>query len=198
MRSSQARTERVQNLRSEYWQQVKNIDPENLVFIDETGVLLGLTRTHARSVRGTRVHDFKPFYRGAKVTVIGAISIKQVVAIMTLNDSMNSNAFKVFIEKCLLPQLWKGAVVVMDNLPAHKAAEIEPLIQSVGANVLYQSPYSPDFNPIEHWWSQLKAFLRQFSPTNSFRVDVLIATALDLVNPKHLKNWFTNCCYCTS
>ena len=43
----------------------------------------------------------------------------------------------------------------------------EPLIQSVGASILYQSPYSPDFNPIEHWWSQLKAFLRQFSPTNS-------------------------------
>ncbi|MGD1912045.1 MAG: hypothetical protein ACFB2X_14670 [Rivularia sp. (in: cyanobacteria)] len=64
------------------------------------GVLLGLTRPLARSERGTRVHDFKPFYRGAKVTVIGAISIKQVLAVMTLNGSMNSNAFKVFVEKC--------------------------------------------------------------------------------------------------
>jgi putative transposase len=85
------------------------------------GVLLGLTRTYARGEsrtfgeRGARVYDFKPFYRGAKVTVIGAISIKRVLAVMTLNDSMNSNAFKVFIDKCLLPQLWKGAVVVMDN-----------------------------------------------------------------------------------
>ena len=86
---------------------------------------------------GTRVYDFKPFYRGSKVTVIGAISIKQVLAVMTLNGSMNGNAFKVFVEKCLLPQLWKGAVVVMDNLPAHKVVEIEPLIQSVGASVLY-------------------------------------------------------------
>ena len=151
------------------------------------GVLLGLTRTRARSPRGYRVYDFKPFYRGAKVTVIGAISIKQVLAVMTLNGSMDGNGFKVFVEKCLLPQLWKGAVVVMDNLPAHKVVEIEPLIQSVGASVLYQSPYSPDFNPIEHWWSQLKAFLRQFSPTNSKMIDVLIRTALHLVNPKHLK-----------
>ena len=87
-------------MRSEYWQRVKQIDPENLVFIDEMGVLLGLTRPLARSERGTRVHDFKPFYRGAKVTVIGAISIKQVLAVMTLNGSMNSNAFKVFVEKC--------------------------------------------------------------------------------------------------
>ncbi|MBW4568770.1 MAG: transposase [Tolypothrix carrinoi HA7290-LM1] len=162
------------------------------------GVLLGFTRTHARSVYGSRTYDFKPFYRGAKVTVIGAISLKQVLAVMTLNGSMNGNVFKVFVQKCLLPQLWEGAVVVMDNVPAHKVKEIEPLIQSVDASVLYQSPYSPDFNPIEHWWSQLKAFLRQFSPTTAKMLDVLIAFALHLINPKHLKNWFTNCCYCTS
>jgi hypothetical protein len=63
LRSSQAATERVQKLRVEYWEKVKDIDPENLVFIDETGVLLGLTRTHARSQRGERVYDLKPFYR---------------------------------------------------------------------------------------------------------------------------------------
>ena len=78
--------------------------------------------------------------------------------------------------------------VVMDNLPAHKVKEIEPLIQSAGASVIYQFPYSPDYNPIELWWSQLKAFLRQFSPTTASRVDILIRTALDLINPKHLKN----------
>jgi putative transposase len=111
---------------------------------------------------------------------------------------MNGNAFKVFVEKCLLPQLWEGAVEGKDNVPAHKVEEIEPLIQSKRASVLYQSPYSPEFNPIEHWWSQLKTFLRQFSPTSALRLDVLIRTALDLINPQHLKNWFTNCCYCTS
>lgn len=162
------------------------------------GVLLGLTRTHARSPYGSRVYDLKPFYRGAKVTVIGAISLKKVLAVMTMNGSMGADAFEVFVEKCLIPQLWSGAVVVMDNLPAHKVASIEPLIKAAGANVLYLSPYSPDFNPIELWWSQLKSFLRQFSPTTTTMIDILIATALDLVNPKHLKHWFTNCCYCTS
>ena len=83
LRSSQAKTERVQKLRMEYRQQVKEIEPENLVFIDEMGILLGLTRTHARSPHRTRVYDFQPFYRGAKVTVIGAVSISQVLAVMT-------------------------------------------------------------------------------------------------------------------
>ena len=74
----------------------------------------------------------------------------------------------------------------MDNLPAHKVEAIVPLIEAVGAKVIYMSPYSPEFNPIEHWWSQLKAFLRQFSPTTSRMVDILIATAIDLINPVHL------------
>ena len=115
LRSSQAKTQRVQKLRIEYWEKVKQIDPEDLVFIDEMGVLLGLTRTHARSESGSRVYDFKPYYRGAKISVVGGISLKKVLAVMTLNGSMNGDAYKVFVEHFLLPQLWVGAVVVMDK-----------------------------------------------------------------------------------
>jgi transposase len=182
----------------EYWNQVKDIDPENLVFLDETGILLGLARTHARSQQGTRAYDLNPFYRGEKVTAIGAISIKTVVALMTMDDSMDGKAFEVFIEKFLVPELWTGAVVVMDNLSAHKLASITPMIEAVGARVICLSPYSPDFNPIELWWSQLKSFLRGFSPTTTERVDTIIAVALDLINSQHLRNWFANCCYCAS
>lgn len=132
------------------------------------------------------------------MSVIGGISIRKVLAVMTLDGSMDGAAFKVFIERFLIPQLWVGAVVVMDNLPAHRVETIEPLIESVGASVLYLSPYSPEFNPIEHWWSQLKAFLRLLAPTTASGVDGLIKIALQLINPKHLKNWFTHCCYCTS
>jgi len=70
----------------------------------------------------------------------------------------------------LVPKLWSGAVVVMDNVPAHKIASIETLIQSVGASTLNLSPYSPDFNPIEHWWSQLKAFYVSFPRTTKWLI----------------------------
>jgi transposase len=157
-----------------------------------------LTRTHARSQQGTRAYDLKPFYRGAKVTAIGAISINKVVALMTMNDSMDGKAFEVFVEKFLVPQLWPGAAVIMDGLPAHKLASIVPMIESIGARAIILSPYSPDFNPIELWWSQLKSFLRRFAPTTVEMVDTIISIALNLMNPQHLKNWFANCCYCTS
>jgi hypothetical protein len=65
--SSQAATERVQKLRREYWEKLKDIEPKNLVFLDETGILLGCTRTHARSKPGTRISQLKPFYRAALI-----------------------------------------------------------------------------------------------------------------------------------
>jgi transposase len=136
---------------------------------------------------GNKVYDLKTFYRGAKVTVIRAISLNKIVELMTVNESINSQLFAVFVEHCGGAKLMERCSR-WDNLPAHKLAVIEPLIQAAGASILNLSPYSPDFNPIELWWSQLKAFLRNFSPTTTKMVDLLLATALDLVNIKHFKN----------
>lgn len=133
----------------------------------------------------------------AKVIVVGVISLHKVVDLITLDGALDGTAFEVFVKECLGPQLWPGAVVVMDNLPAHKLASIAPLIREVGADVLNLSPYSPDFNPIEQWLSQFKSFLRRFSPRTTKMVDTLIATALDLIVPNHLRNCFANCCCCT-
>ena len=60
----------------------------------------------------------------------------------------------------LLPQLWRGAFVIMDNLPVHKANRIREMIQTVGAQVVFLPPYSPDLSPIELCWSKLKQCLR--------------------------------------
>ena len=73
---------------------------------------MGLTRTHARSRYGSRVYNLKPFYRGAKNTVVGAINLKKIVGIMTLDGPMDSKAFKVFVEHFLVLNLWDGAVEV--------------------------------------------------------------------------------------
>ncbi|MEG3973235.1 transposase [Microcoleus sp. herbarium8] len=137
----------MQKLRVDYWEKVNDIDPINLVFLDETGVMLGLARTHACSEKGTRVYDLKPFYRGSKVTAIGAISIQRIVALMRMDNLMDGKAFEVFVEKFLVPELWSGAVVIMDHLSAHKLASITTMIESVGAKIICLLPYSPDFNP---------------------------------------------------
>jgi transposase len=77
----------------------------------------------------------------------------------------------------------------MDNLPGHKLASIRLMIEAVSASVICLFPYSPDFNPIELWGSQLKYFLRMFDPTTTSMIDKIIAVALNLINPQHLRNW---------
>ncbi|WP_427161952.1 transposase [Aliinostoc sp. HNIBRCY26] len=81
---------------------------------------------------------------------MGAISNKSILALKTLGQSMNGEDFQQFVAQELLPKLWTGTVVVMDNLKAHKMKGISEMIESVGARVVYLSPYSPEFNPIEH------------------------------------------------
>ncbi|HIK19386.1 MAG TPA: IS630 family transposase [Leptolyngbyaceae cyanobacterium M33_DOE_097] len=172
--------------------------PENLVFLDEMGVLQGLSRPRGRSRKGQRVYDLKPFYRGRRITVVGAISQTSILAMQTLGKSMKGEDFKRFVCEHLVPKLWQGAVVVMDNLKAHKVEGIDQMIEAVGARVVYLSPYSPEFNPIEHLWWQLKAFIRRFVPKSVEAIAKLLELGIILCSSRELRNYFAHCCYCTN
>ena len=68
---------------------------------------------------------------------------------MTFPGSLNTDSFLVFLEQVLLPQLWLGAIVVMDNLPVHYANTAKAIIESIGAKTKFLPPYSTDLSPIE-------------------------------------------------
>lgn len=86
----------------------------------------------------------------------------------------------------------------MDNLPAHKVKGVREKIESVGASLLYLSPYSPDFNPIENCWSKLKAYLRSVAARSREALEEAISLGLDLITKQDIRSWFFHCCYCTS
>jgi transposase len=86
----------------------------------------------------------------------------------------------------------------MDNLPAHKAIRVREAIESVGARVVFLSPYSPDFNPIENCWSKLKEYLRSQESRTNLELDQAISKAIDLVTEEDIIGWFTHCCYYVS
>ena len=161
-------------------------------------MLQGIARPRGRSRKGRRVYDIKPFYRGRRVTVVGAISQTAILAMQTLGTSMKGEDFKRFVAQQLVPKLWQGAVVVMDNLKAHKVEGIEEMLEGVGARVIYLSPYSPEFNPIEHLWWQLKAFIRRFVPKSVEAITKLLQLGVQLCSSRELRNYFAHCCYCTS
>jgi transposase len=188
LHAAQAESERVQLLRVEYWQTVAKIEPQDLIFIDETGRNLGLSRTCARSIQGTRAYGTKPYYRGANISLIGAISLKGLLGSMTVNGGTDGATFRVFIEKILVPCLWSGATVVMDNLSAHKVKGISELIEAAGAKIIYLSPYSPDLNPIESCWSKLKQYVRSVSARTRETLESALVQGFDLMTLKDIKN----------
>jgi transposase len=167
----------------------------DLVFIDEAGVNLGMNRRYARSLKGTRAYGDCPDARGQNVTMIGGISLQGFIASFTFPGGTDTLAFQTYVTKVLVPNLWQGACVVMDNFSSHKVAGIRQAIEADGAKLVYLPPYSPDFNPIENCWSKVKEFLRSQAVRTYEALDDAITEAFDSVTLTDMIGWFTHCCY---
>lgn len=152
-----------------------------------------MTRYYGRAPSNERVFDSVPYKEGNRKNIIGAMSNKGMLASFVTEDSVDGDVFLNYIEYILVPELLPGNIVVMDNLPAHKIDGVEELIESVGAKLLYLSPYSPDFSPIELSWSKIKTFLRKTKSRNSDALEEGICKAFATVLTKNCEGWFRHC-----
>ena len=152
-----------------------------------------MTRRYGRGEGGDRVYNDRPGNRGKNITLIGAMSDEGILAAMTFEGGLNTASFIVFIEQVLLPQLWIGAIVAMDNLPVHYAEIVKKLIESVGAKVKFLPPYSPDLSPIELCWSKIKEILRSTKARTSDALDEAISLAILTITEENALNWFNHC-----
>ena len=167
-----------------------------LIFIDESGTNLAMTRRYARSEKGERARGSAPVNYGQNVTMIGAVDKSSVVAAMTVDGSTDGDVFLTFIEQVLVPELREGDVVIMDNLGAHKTTAVQDAIVRAKAELLFLSPYSPDFSPIEQCWSKIKTYLRAQAARTREKLDECISTAIELITVSDLLGWFNRCGYC--
>ncbi len=114
---------------------------------------------------------------------------------MVLDGPMNGPAFLAYVEQVLVPTLTSGDIVILDNLPAHKVAGVRSAIATVGAEIRYLPPYSPDLNPIEMAFSKLKAFLRKAAARKVSGLWVAIREGIDLYSPTECQNYFNHAGY---
>jgi len=186
---------RIQALRRKFIELAKSLDPHRLVFIDEAGSNIAMTRAYARAPRGERARGVVPRNAGTVTTMIGALDMMGVRAMMTIEGATDAEVFETFLERLLLRKLKPGDIVVLDNVGAHRTAEVRRLIHGAGAHVLYLPPYSPDLNPIELCWSKLKALLREFGARTHDALDDAIRRAMDLIDRSDASAWFGHCGY---
>jgi len=177
--------------RREAWFELQpELDPERLVFIDETGTSTKMARLRGRSPRGERCRAPIPHGHWKSTTFVGALRLSGMTAPMTLDGAMHGAAFTAYVEQVLVPTLRPGDIVVMDNLPAHKPAAVREAIARVGAELRFLPAYSPDFNPIEMAFSKIKVLLKKAAARTVTDLWDAIACAIDAVTPDEATNYF--------
>jgi len=138
-----------------------------------------------------------PLNKGTRLSMIAAISTQRVEAALYGSWSTNQEIFKAFIEEHLAPELKRGQIVIMDNIPFHKPAPIIQAIESTGAIVKFLPEYSPDLSPIEKLWFKIKNHLRKLAPRTLGEFKVAIKQAFQLITENDLRAWFKFCGYKT-
>src|ERR1700758_4107263 len=159
------------------------LDPDRLIFIDETGTSTTMARLRGRAPRGERLVGKIPHGHWKTTTFVAGLRVNALTAPGVIDGPMNGNAFLAYVEQILAPTLRPDDIVVMDNLSAHKVPGVRQAIEAAGARLLYLPPYSPDFNPIEQLFAKLKALLRKAAERSVDGLWNRIAALLDAFTP---------------
>ena len=175
------------------------VSPERLVFLDECGVLTTLSRLRGRSLRGARACASAPFGHWTRVTLLGALGAEGIVGAMSVEAATSSAVFYAYLDQVLLPKLRRtkpDAVLVMDNLAAHKTAQVRALLDASGFAYRYLPAYSPDLNPIEPAWAKVKATLRRVAAPSADALHKACGPALAAITPQDAAGFLRHCGYC--
>jgi transposase len=167
-----------------------DLDPERLVFVDETWASTNMARRYGRCPRGERLRMSVAHGHWKTTTVIAGLRTSGIVAPFVIDSAVDRDVFETWIKQVLIPELRAGDIVVMDNLSSHKGPRVEALIESAGAELRYLPPYSPDFNPIENAFAKLKALLRKEAARSVDALWSAIGRLVDLITPAEAINMF--------
>lgn len=166
-------------------------------FLDESGAVTNLARTHGRCSEGARCVGSVPHGHWKVMTAVAAVRLDGLTAPFTIDCPMDGEVSEVYAGRVLVPTLRPGDVVVMDNLAAHKRPEVRRLVEAAGATALYLPPYSPDFNPIEMIWSKVKRLLLGLADRTVEALHDAFGRAFAAVTTGDILGCFRHCGYAT-
>lgn len=187
--------ERDPKKRRKFLRQARRLNPRKLVFIDEMGANINLSRAYGRAPGGQRVEEALPRNTPANLSVAGALGARKLLATCCLEGAFDGPAFVAFIEQMVVPQLKPGDTVVMDNVQTHQSARVEAALQTAGAQLLNLPPYSPDLDPIESCWSKIKSHLRTIKARTTEALYKAIASGVKLISAEDIRGWFAHSGY---
>lgn len=166
-----------------------------MVFLDESGVNINMTRRYGRAMHDHRVVDSTPLNTPVSTTVLGAIRLNGDIKRTTYRGGTTAEKFITYLKDILLPSMDKDDVLIMDNMRSHHAKSVKKFLDEHKVKYIYLPPYSPDLNPIEKLWSKMKAYLRKVRIQKADKISSGIEAALQTVTSANCKGWFHACGY---
>jgi hypothetical protein len=110
---------------------------------------------------GQRYYESHSGHYKKRISMVGGLCREAFLAPFMFNGHCNTQVFEVYIEKILIPTLTPGKIIVVDNASFHQSQKIKDFIAKADCQFIYLPPYSPDLNPIEHYWHKIKNAIRK-------------------------------------
>lgn len=148
--------------------------------MDESGINQYLYREHGRSVLGRKITGEVSGKRFARQSVISALSRGKFLSPMCFEGTCDTSLFNAWLKQMLIPNLTTGQVLILDNASFHKSVESQKLVEAAGCKILFLPPYSPDLNPIEKYWANMKTKVRELLPKAKSLAEALDKVVLSM------------------
>ena len=146
--------------RKSYEELIKDIPKEKLVYIDESGIDMAICQDRGWGKKSEKLLGKKSGKYYQRTNIIAGYVNNKSIAPMVFKGSCNSQVFETWVEQCLIKELKSDQVVILDNATFHRSQKTRDLIESVGCRLIFLPPYSPDLNPIEKFWANMKRWIK--------------------------------------
>jgi len=146
--------------RNQYKETIKDIPYESLVYIDESGIDMSICKDRGWGRKSEKLVGKKSGKYYQRTNIIAGYVNRKSIAPMVFNGSCNSELFETWVEQFLIKELKPGQIVIMDNASFHRSQRTKDLIESVNCRIIFLPPYSPDLNPIEKFWANMKRWIK--------------------------------------
>ena len=146
--------------REQYLDSIKDIEKDRLVYLDESGIEMTIIKDKGWGKKGQILKGQKSGKYYQRTNIIAGLVNNRTIAPLVFNGTCNTELFNDWLEQFLLKELEPGQFVVMDNAAFHKSKKTKELIESVGCKIIFLPPYSPDLNPIEKFWANMKRWIK--------------------------------------
>ncbi len=187
----------VARRRAQWTKYQDRVEPERLVFIDETWTKTNMAPQRGWAPRGKRLVAKVPNGNWKTTTFVAALRLDRIEAPWLLEGPIDGESFRTYVERVLVPTLREGDIVIMDNLGSHKGKAVRQLIRTAGAKLFFLPKYSPDLNPIEQVFAKLKHLLRKAAARTIEGICTAIGEILGAFTAEECSNYFRNSGYPT-